>query len=131
MSEWNNNELFSAADSFDQDFSIKESPNTIDQDFQVSEITHSMYDFSNEFLNYQDPLKHAYKHEFQPFNLDIDLTHQVKSHFVEGYFRNDGTYVEGYYRDGDGNTAINHSVEQGGGYLRSNPDENPLNNLNK
>jgi hypothetical protein len=45
--------------------------------------------------------------------------HHVEPHYVEGYYRADGTYVEGYYRDGaDGN-----------GYDRSNPDGNPNNNL--
>jgi hypothetical protein len=37
--------------------------------------------------------------------------------------------VEGYWRDGDGNTTVDRSVEQGGGYERSNPDGNPTNNL--
>ncbi|RDU37077.1 hypothetical protein DRW41_10350 [Neobacillus piezotolerans] len=81
------------------------------------------------FLDYQDPLKHAYKHQFQPLNLDLGNIHFVKPHHVDGYFRSDGTYVEGYYRDGDGNTAINRPLEAGGGYLRSDPDGNPFNNL--
>ncbi|PGZ93527.1 hypothetical protein COE51_23755 [Bacillus pseudomycoides] len=85
------------------------------------------YDSSNDFLDYQDPLKHAYKHQFQP--LTLDNTHFVNPHHVNGYFRNDGTYVNGYFRDGDGNTAIDHPAELGGGYISSNPDGNPFNNL--
>jgi len=45
--------------------------------------------------------------------------HHVEPHYVEGYYRADGTYVEGYMRDG----------EDGNGYLRSNPDGDPSNNL--
>lgn len=47
--------------------------------------------------------------------------HQVDPHWVNDYYRADGTHVEGYCRDGDGNTSTNLSTEQGGGYLRSNP----------
>ncbi|WP_051120129.1 hypothetical protein [Bacillus sp. 1NLA3E] len=55
--------------------------------------------------------------------------HTVDPNYVDGYYRADGTYVEGYWRDGDGNTTVDRSVEQGGGYERSNPDGNPTNNL--
>ncbi|MBT2756721.1 hypothetical protein J7E71_12220 [Mesobacillus foraminis] len=48
--------------------------------------------------------------------------HFVKAHWVDGYTRADGTYVEGYWRDGDGDTSVNRSVEQGGGWNQSNPD---------
>lgn len=37
---------------------------------------------------------------------------------VSGYNRQDGTYVQPYWRDGDGNTSINLTKEQGGGYFR-------------
>lgn len=47
-------------------------------------------------------------------------THHVEPHWVSGHERN-GTYVEGYWRDGDGNTSINLTSKEGGGYLRSNP----------
>jgi hypothetical protein len=57
--------------------------------------------------------------------------HHVEAHWVEGYVKADGTVVEGYWRDGDGNPATNLSSEQGGGYIRSNPDGNPFNNLKK
>ncbi|MCT8137664.1 hypothetical protein H1D32_07790 [Anaerobacillus sp. CMMVII] len=55
--------------------------------------------------------------------------HHVEPHYVEGYTRADGTEVSGYYRDGDGNPNTQLSAEEGGGYYRSNPDGNPLNNL--
>ncbi|WP_238392665.1 hypothetical protein [Paenibacillus antri] len=45
--------------------------------------------------------------------------HHVEPHYVEGYYREDGTYVEGYYRDG----------VDGDGYVRTNPDGDPNNNL--
>lgn len=55
--------------------------------------------------------------------------HHVKPHEVSGYTRADGTYVEGYYRDGDGpNTQL--TEQQGGGYLRTNADGTIQNNLN-
>lgn len=49
-------------------------------------------------------------------------SHGVAPHYVEGYYRADGTYVEGYWRDGDGDTSVNHTAEQGGGWNQSNPD---------
>jgi Protein of unknown function (DUF3892) len=55
--------------------------------------------------------------------------HFVEPHYVEGYFRQDGTYVDGYWRDGDGNTDIDLTIEDGGGYIRTNPDGDPTNNL--
>ncbi|WP_280771829.1 hypothetical protein [Salipaludibacillus daqingensis] len=47
--------------------------------------------------------------------------HFVQPHEVDGYYREDGTYVDGYYRDGDGDTSVNLTAEEGGGYYRSNP----------
>ncbi|WP_226675703.1 hypothetical protein [Rossellomorea aquimaris] len=48
--------------------------------------------------------------------------HGVAPHWVDGYDRADGTYVEGYWRDGDGDTSVDRTVEEGGGYSQSNPD---------
>ncbi|QCX33146.1 hypothetical protein FDN13_05210 [Caloramator sp. E03] len=42
----------------------------------------------------------------------------VDPHWVNGYKRKDGTFVNGYWRDGDGNTNINLDKEHGGGYYR-------------
>lgn len=51
------------------------------------------------------------------------------NHFIEPHSRtlSDGNVI---WVDGDGDTSINRTVEEGGGYLRSNPDGNPHNNLN-
>ncbi|WML24120.1 hypothetical protein [Neobacillus sp. OS1-33] len=57
-------------------------------------------------------------------------THFVNPHEVSGYTKQDGTVVEGYYRDGDGEASTKLSKEESGGYGRSNPDGNPSNNLN-
>lgn len=45
-------------------------------------------------------------------------TEFVDPHYVRGYYRADGTYVEGYWRDGDGDTSIDLTKEEGGGYIR-------------
>ncbi|WP_340701067.1 hypothetical protein [Brevibacillus borstelensis] len=54
-----------------------------------------------------------------PFNsLDsIDFVH-VDPHEVSGYFRDDGTYVDPYWRDGDHNPLTTLTKEEGGGYYR-------------
>lgn len=126
MSEHN---LQQVSDSFDHDFGQSNNHLVVPDHHNILNDHHGLgtYDNSNDFLDYQDPLKHAYKHQFQP--LTMDNIHFVNPHHVDGYFRNDGTYVNGYFRDGDGNTAIDHPAEQGGGYIRSNPDGNPFNNL--
>lgn len=64
----------------------------------------------------------------QPDNQNSGI-HEVKPHHVEGYTRADGTVVADYYRDGDGNPNTQLTEDQGGGYERSNPDEDPNNNL--
>ena len=56
--------------------------------------------------------------------------HFVNPHEVQSYVRADGTIVEGYFRDGDGGTSVDRSIEDAGGYYRSNPDGDPTNNLN-
>ena len=35
--------------------------------------------------------------------------HYVHPHFVSAYARKDGTFVNGFLRDGDGNTGINRA----------------------
>lgn len=73
-----------------------------------------------EIFRHDDPLLHAHAYEMPKMNL-MPNEHFVKPHEVEGYFKGDGTYVEGYYRDGDDNTDVNRSIHEGGGYTRSNP----------
>jgi len=55
--------------------------------------------------------------------------HSVDPHYVNDYARADGTQVDGYWRDGDGDTSVNLDKEHGGGYLQSNPDGILSNNL--
>lgn len=55
--------------------------------------------------------------------------HFVHPHYVHDYVRSDGTHVDGYWRDGDGNTDHDLSVDQGGGYVQTNPDHDPFNNF--
>lgn len=43
--------------------------------------------------------------------------HYVRPHQVSSYVRKDGTFVKGYYRDGDGNTRIDRLF----GYFAHNP----------
>jgi len=128
--------LLSVSNSFDQDFGgselmVHDSSAGLGLDHDITSVQppSMAYDYSSNFMDYQDPLKHAYKHQFQPLVLDVGNTHFVNPHYVNGYFRSDGTYVEGYFRDGDGNSAIDTPAEMGGGYIRSNPDGNPFNNL--
>lgn len=42
----------------------------------------------------------------------------VKPHWVDGYTKADGTKVGELWRDGDGNTGIDLTEEEGGGYFR-------------
>lgn len=49
-------------------------------------------------------------------------SHYVDPHYVHRYDRADGTHVDGYWRDGDGDTSVNLTEAQGGGYIRSNPN---------
>jgi len=67
--------------------------------------------------------------------LDSDIAeadpgvHHVGPNYVNGYVRSDGTEVSGYWRDGDGNSSTHLTADQGGGYLRTNPDGIESNNL--
>lgn len=47
----------------------------------------------------------------------ITPVHYVHPHSVSSYRRKDGTWVRGYWRDGDGNTLINRAT----GYFARNP----------
>jgi len=53
----------------------------------------------------------------------------VDPHYVNAYEKQDGTNVEGYWRDGDGDTSTKLSSKEGGGYWRSHPDGHTNNNL--
>lgn len=43
----------------------------------------------------------------------------VNPHEVDSYTRADGTVVDGYWRDGDGDTSVDLTKEEGGGYFRN------------
>ncbi|MCG7337154.1 hypothetical protein MHZ95_17995 [Sporosarcina sp. ACRSM] len=110
---------------FDNDYSQPDhyQGNLFKQPVQVTEAytAHHPIDGRTIYLEYQDPLKHVNRLQFQPCTIQMDTSHFVEPHDVKGYYRQDGTYVKGYYRDGDGNTDIDRDKEQGGGYTRSNP----------
>jgi hypothetical protein len=57
-------------------------------------------------------------------------THFVNPHHVQDYTRTDGTHIEGYWRDGDGDTHHDLTTNEGGGYSRANPDGDLTNNWN-
>ncbi|WP_313122456.1 hypothetical protein [Exiguobacterium sp.] len=56
----------------------------------------------NDIVNHSNPLSVA--HEYKVPSLDLSQ-HYVKPHWVNGYFTSEGTYVKGYFRDGDGDTS--------------------------
>ncbi|WJY26434.1 hypothetical protein [Sporosarcina trichiuri] len=111
----------STSDSFDQDFS---QPDTLQTDtlfhnpVHVTEAYTAHHPIHGNILHleYEDPLKYSGNLTFEPLTIKLD-PHFVHPHEVSGYERQDGTYVEGYYRDGDGDTSVNRTVEQGGGYF--------------
>ncbi len=43
--------------------------------------------------------------------------HYVHPHWVSSYSRSDGTFVKGFWRDGDGDTSVNRLF----GYFAKNP----------
>lgn len=66
---------------------------------------------------------------FQPYSINtfsnngkqfttMTPVHYVNPHSVSSYRRKDGTFVAGYWRDGDGNTGINRDT----GYYARNPN---------
>lgn len=121
MDNWNSN-LPNLSETFDQDYKTQSVDLIPDHNHSIDVNNFSHYNGElHESFHYNDPLKYCYKHQFKPLHLDTNLdsgVHFVKPHQVDSYIRADGTLVEGYFRDGDGDTSINRSVEQGGGYLR-------------
>ncbi|MUT67849.1 hypothetical protein [Paenibacillus sp. NEAU-GSW1] len=74
-------------------------------------------DFS-DMMKCPDPLSQSHSYQMQP--IDWNHVHVVKPHYVHAYVKSDGTFVEGHMRG-----------DETGGYLRSNPDGDPTNNLNR
>lgn len=57
--------------------------------------------------------------DYEMDNIDESDFHFVKPHYVESHMRGDD-FIEGYWRDGDGDTDVDLTESQGGGYIRSN-----------
>jgi hypothetical protein len=74
----------------------------------------------------QNPFQHSNE---LPGNDPSANIHHVDPHYVQDHIRSDGTHVDGYWRDGDGNTHHDLTVDEGGGYIQSNPDGIISNNL--
>lgn len=55
----------------------------------------------------------------KPLNNVEDGKTFVKPHWVDGYTKADGTTVGELWRDGDRNTGIDLTEEEGGGYFRN------------
>ncbi|WP_242276592.1 hypothetical protein [Bacillus cereus group sp. BfR-BA-01445] len=131
MNDFSHNHDLNISDAFDKQFS--HSNDVINgthslASHQIDTGSFSVHDNSVldsiDIFQYADPLQHVNQFQMQPL-------HFVKPHHVDGYMRQDGTYVEGYWRDGDGNAQVNKTAEMGGGYVRSNPDSLISNNLNQ
>lgn len=56
----------------------------------------------------------------EDINNGIITESHVEPHHVEGYIRADGAVVDDYWRDGDGNTHVDLTSKDGGGFLRNN-----------
>lgn len=99
-------------DSYDYQSLNEISPTDIANDpFVMSNaMVHSSHAMTvDDCLLKHDPLAHIQHLNLEP----VKLTY-VEPHWVDGYLRSDGTYVQGYFRDGDGNT----NVFDGDGYYR-------------
>ncbi len=66
-----------------------------------------------------------------PSDYNFVKPHEVEGYWVEGHWRGDnwidGYWVDSYWRDGDGDTSVDRSVKEGGGYWRQNPGSNQVN----
>lgn len=106
------------SEAFDSDFIHTD--NLFHHDVLITEAYAADHPIKGEILHleYADPLKYASSIQFEPLDIRLDTKHFVTPHEVSGYERQDGTRVDGYYRDGDADTSIDRTVEQGGGYFR-------------
>lgn len=96
---------------------------------------HSPYqDLFNDLVQHEishegDSTESLFPHEDVQDVHDDPCGHFVHPHEVHDYVRADGTHVDGYWRDGDGDTTIDRTVDDGGGYIQSNPDHDLFNNF--
>jgi hypothetical protein len=87
-------------------------------------------------LNHASGTNEISETEMSLFN-DEDITdtindpgaHFVNPHHVDEYDRIDGTHVDDYWRDGDHDTTIDRTIDEGGGYEQTNPDDDISNNF--
>lgn len=124
MSDINNfnNYHHDVAQAFDQDHTSSAHSTVYHPDATAFHPHHSNLFTHHDVYQFDDPLKHVQSYNFKPLMLQMDNIHFVHPHDVQGYVKKDGTVVNGYYRDGDGDTSVNRNVSQGGGYYQSNPD---------
>jgi hypothetical protein len=111
--------------------SLKESDPFAEMDSQTEAVSSGVdiLDFSTELFNPFTQFLEGNSLEADSINTINPEQHFVNPHQVSGYERSDGTYVESYWRDGDGDTSVDLQVEDGGGYSQTNPDGNIFNNL--
>lgn len=83
----------------------------------IGELNAAEADVDGEVIADSDPAPTTVEHT-DSGSIDNPNTHHVTPHYVEGYYRADGIYVDGYFRDGDGDTSLNTT----GGYEQHNPD---------
>lgn len=118
----NDNSSSLASSSFDNDFNqpnLSHTDNLFHQSVDVTEAYVANHPINGKVLHlqYEDPLKYSSSVQFESLDIKLGNKHFVTPHEVSGYSRQDGTTVEGYYRDGDGDTTVNRTVNQGGGYF--------------
>lgn len=66
---------------------------------------------------YQPYAINTFSHNGKQFTT-LKPAHYVSAHSVKPYYRQDGTFVSGYWRDGDKNKLINTHTK----YIRGNPN---------
>lgn len=77
-------------------------------------------DISDADLDYTDSIDSSDDLQSDTAIDDVDNGDSyVDPHWVNCYTRDDGTVVDGYWRDGDGDTGHDLTKEQGGGYFRN------------
>jgi hypothetical protein len=70
--------------------------------------------------SYQPFAINTFSHNGRSF-ATLTPAHYVRPHQVSSYTRHDGTFVEGFWRDGDGDTSVNRAT----GYFARNPNAIP------
>jgi hypothetical protein len=84
----------------------------------IGELDTADSNLDGETTSNNDPTSITVDHA-DTTSIENPNTHDVTPHYVEGYYNKYGTYVEGYFRDGDGDTSVDNP---NGGYEQHNPD---------